>query len=56
MKNYLVEMRFTGYEVAEIEAENEEQARKLAMDEFDMSFAELDDITEVVVSCEDDEE
>ena len=56
MKNYLVEIRFTGFEVAEIEAENEEQAREKAMDEFDMDWAELDDITEVTVSCEDEEE
>lgn len=52
MKNYLVEIRFTGYEVIEIEAKNEEQAREMAMNEFDMDFAELDDITEVKVDEE----
>lgn len=49
MKNYLVEIRFTGYEVVEVEAKNEEQAREKAMNEFDMNFAELDDITVVEV-------
>lgn len=49
MKNYLVELWFTGYEVIKVEAKNEEQARWKAMNEFDMDFAELDDITEVTV-------
>lgn len=55
MKNYSVELWFTGYQTFEIEAENEEQAREEAMNDFDMSFAELNDITEVKVDevCDD---
>jgi len=57
MKNYLVNMKFTGYMSVEVKAENEEEAREKGYREFDMCDAELENITDIrVYDVEDEEE